>query len=316
MATCHLSKPQTRALVQEFTELHEGLPPDKISCEKYRGPALPVVPEGRVVQIDYDKLVPYGKQWYYHPIKVESQPVIGFDRNKLPVVYGGRIHVTTHGIEDIDSSRDTREFIPSRPQSLTVFGRLRQIRYKPRSASRIETWKPSRFLALAHDEQGTLHIIPERIHEGKHMARRRSSRKGARRNPTASALSTAGQVAFVGLGAAAVAGIADHFLAPQFQGYKLAAAEIGSGLVLGIAAKAMGAKPAIVGSLGVGPVVVGGLRAYEEYQRQATLGVPANTGTGTGSSTAPGAKPGAYVLMPGGMPQGYYPVTRQTCAVR
>lgn len=319
MTVCRVSKSRSERLEREFTELHEGLPPDKVSCEEYRGPASPIRREGQVVQIDYDKLIPYGKQWYYHPIDENSQPTLAFDRNGLPVVYGGRIHVTTHGIEDLDSSRQRREFIPKKPRSLSLFGRLRQIRYKPKSASRIQTWKPTRFLALAHDEQGTLHIIPERIlHEGNQMARRSYRKHARRRNPPQSMVATAGQVVGVGLGTAFVAGIADYYLAPRFGGYKLAAADVGVGIAAALLAKSLGAKSAVVAVAGVGPVAVGGLRGYEEYQRQKTLAPKSSVGNGTGT-LAPGSAPGPNaanrVLMPGGMPANYYPVSRQSCAV-
>lgn len=331
---CRPSVETLRKATREFTELHEGLSPNSFQCEFYQPPVFPIRRLGRVVQIDYDKRTPDGSQWYYHPIILQSQPLLGFDRRGVPVVYAGKIHVTTRGIEDVPARQQQREHMPSRPKVLSVFGRLRQIRYQPGNAQHVETWKPTRSLDLAHDERGELHILNAAPGENT-MAHRRSHRKHhrgshRRRNPIEftgdkekrSFLRPIVPTVAVGVGAAIAAGVADALLSkpdpmtglPKLSGYKRAGAEAAAGLGLAIISHAVKLPPVVTLAVGVGPVAVGSKTAYDTFRAsQAQHQLMGGTQT---PNTLQTPATGMAALMPGGLPAAYYGVNRATCGVR
>lgn len=328
---CKISSRSKENLAREFTELHEGLSPTSFSCDQFFPPVFPIRRMGRVVQIDYDKLTPDGKQWYYHPIVIRSRPLLGFDRHGTPVVYAGKIHVTTRGIEDVPPEKQHREHIPHTPKTLSVFGRLRQIRYQSETAQRVETWKPSRPIDLAHDEKGELHFLSSSSREGK-MAHRRSHRKhhrgsSHRRNPVEftgekkSPFRAVIPTLAIGAGSAIAAGITDALLSkpnpttgvPRLSGYKRAAAEVGVGLGLAVVGHVAKLPPVATLALGIGPVAVGSTTAYQTYKAQHALNNPPGGSTQNGQTNPNG---GGHALMPGGLPQGYYGVPRAVCGVR
>lgn len=292
---CSVSPGKARALAAQFTELHEGLAEKKIACEPYHGPVLPVRKLGLITEIQYHKSVTDGRYPYHHPFAPHAQPTFGLDRLGIPVIWAGRYHVTTHGIEDWPASKVRPERLSGTPTALTQLGTLEFIRYAANESGVLRV-RTLRFtgLTLEHDPQGNLHILRTKTPPRKGLTMKR------RHNPSTKEMTkTAGKVLVGALVGGAAIMAADKILSPRVAGYKKAGIELATALVgAGLLVK-FKAPPQIVFGVGTG---VGSLALLDGYK------------TWNAAHPMPVA-PGHYALGPGGLPQGYGAVNRAGCAV-
>lgn len=339
LGECKATGKQIARLSRSFTDLHEGLPPDEITCGFYRPLVGPVTKFGRITEIQYQKVVKDDWYDYWHPFETQASPSVGLDRLSQLVIYSGRYHVTTRGIEDLPASKVRSERVPSAPKSLTVLGNLQWIKYtwSDSGVHRVGklTFSGRTPPTLAHDETGNLHVLNSRVRtEVKNMARRKhpkKSRKHARRhNPvelTGKALTRVFYpAALLGAGIAVVSMASDKFLSgpkdvndlskgPKFTPYQKAMLEAGLGLALGAGASVLKAPAELTLAIAAGGVAKGALDAAAEYQfRQDPDKVAKEAAAASSALTARAVElkaktnSGAYALNPGGLPQGYQAV--------
>jgi hypothetical protein len=315
--------------VDHFVDLHEGLPPQALTCEAYEGPVGRVKNLGRITAIEYRKQTLKGLETYWHPFAPHAQPRVGLDQRGKPVIWAGRYRVRTGGITDRGARSVEPEFIPRNPQSLSDLGILQWIRYD--SGNGEQTLRFSAREMLAHDEHGHLYIQTGRpvsdavnsIHEGNMRKKiaKRNPVKFQNRSGTAQRelIDVITGVAFVGAAALGVTELSARFLPATLTGYKRAGTQLAAGLGLAAAASRFPIVPdEITLGLGVAGVVAGGATAIRQWQTQREInalkertGSPApGTGVAGGTSGAGYASLGA-----GGMPPGYYGINRAGCAV-
>lgn len=313
---CRVSGSALQKLERQFTELHEGLTPDTVSCQAYKGPVSPVRNLGRMTDIQYKKAVTDGQYSYHHPFAKHAQPMVGLDRSGNLVIYAGRYRVIVNekeiGVKDLPASRIKPEWVPGAPKSLMRLGTLEWIRYASNDSGNVETLKFSPKTTVDHDENGYLHVRGRANEETKTMARKRN---GRRRNPVSLiGKNDVGKIVIPVLGVAAVgaaamegasrlSGMKNAAGVLYLDGYKKAAAEVIGGVLAAWALSKVRVMPAEV-ILGVGSSVasMGFLHGVQTWQMQSSL--PAAT------------QPGQYAIGPGALPQNYYAVNRAGCAVR
>lgn len=290
--------------MQHFTTLHEGMTPARLSCETFRGPTHPVRPLGRATAVQYLKRTPKGLEKYWHPWAEHAQPKLGVDAEGFPVFWSGRFHVLDGGITDRSPRAVRTESIPRNPKSLADLGLLQWIEYDPGGGQRSKTLRaPSRSL-LVHDEQGNLYVMPTAGEENmkkKYGKRNPLEIKGHGGHATPSDI----LMTFVLVGAGeAVATELLSALPPKISGYKRPLIQAALGMGLGyFAAKTDSIPNEVALSLGASGAVLGLLGVKNEFMLQRAAGAQYRPG-------------GAAALGPGGLPQGYSPISRAQCAVR
>lgn len=315
---CKPSARVRRKLVDHFTDLHEGLPPQSVACGKYDRPVGIVRSMGRITAIRYRKRTPKGMEAYWHPFASHAQPLIGLDQRGKVVIWAGRYRVRTGGITDRALRNVEAEFIPRNPKSLSDLGILEWIRYDPTNEDEarfhLHTGRPVsnaigehrsqtlRFSArsmLAHDEQGNLHVLST-AHEENSMAKKNpvgiQSRKGGAKNEIMDVVAAS---VFIGVTAAVYHEATTRLLPMTLTGYKRAGVQLAAGLGLAAAGASIDAPSEVVLGLGASGVISGGLGALSEWQARRAM---TNAG-------------GYAQLGPGGMPAGYSRINRAGCAV-
>lgn len=165
-------------LARVYTALHEGRPPGKIFWEPYPAKDARVAPRARLMEIQYEKLIPADDPSYWHPYAPHAQPALGVDGRGEIRVWAGRYHTTNRGIEDLSRAKQTREHLPGLPNSLVDLGKLEWIKYKwsyrgrehigiisfnraknPRGGFPVIQFTTGEAPVVAHDEHGDLHFI-------------------------------------------------------------------------------------------------------------------------------------------------------------
>lgn len=274
--------------------------PAQLSCEAVRGPAHPVRPIGRATAIQYLKRTPKGLEKYWHPFEPHAQPKLGVDAHGIPAFWAGRYRVLDGGITDRSPRSVRPESLPTNPKSLADLGLLQWIEYDPGGGQRSKTLRaPSRSL-LVHDEQGNLYVMPTE----------ETMKKYGKKNPLEirghAGQATPGDIlmAFVLVGAGeAVATELLSALPPKISGYKRPLIQAALGMGLGyFAAKTESIPNEVALSLGASGAVLGLLGVKNEFMLQRAAGATYRPG-------------GAAALGPGGLPQGYAPISRAQCAV-
>jgi hypothetical protein len=219
------------------------------------------------------------------------------------VFWAGRYRVLDGGITDRSARSVRPESIPHNPKSLADLGLLQSIEYDPGGGQRPKTLRaPSRSL-LVHDEQGNLYVMPTVGEE--------NMKKYGKKNPLeirghgGHATPSDILMAFVLVGAGeAVASELLSALPPKISGYKRPLIQAALGMGLGyFAAKTDSIPNEVALSLGASGALLGLLGVKNEFMLQRAAGATYRPG-------------GAAALGPGGLPQGYAPISRAQCAVR
>lgn len=322
---CRVSPAEFRALTRRFTALHEGLPPDSVRCQTYRGPVAPIRKLGRVTEIQYRKAVLDGRYPYHHPFAPHAQPWLGIDAQGAPVLWSGRYTVTTHGIEDRSPSKVQSERLPGIPKTLAQLGTLEFIRYASieDGVTRVRSWRFTGPVTLEHDPLGHLHVLHRSARiKPQQRTIEMAHRKGHRRhNPLKLEGGALGKVAYPVVGAGVVGAAAIELTnrllsapgangSPRLAGYKKAGVEIAAGVLGAFLLSRTKAPGEVVLGIGAGLFSLGALDVFHTFQ--------ANRIMASASATTPpvgGTAAGHYAIGAGGLPQGYYGVNRAGCAV-
>jgi len=176
VGACTLPGAKAAKLTEEYTALHEGLPPEEFICEQWdKVPIKHVL--GRATEIQYIKKIPDEVPSYHHPWAKQARPKIAVDSAGHLQFATGRYETTRRGIEDritpgtksAETFRylrqpyvQTEHWVPA-PRSLNTLGVLEFVRYKNgegRSAATKELLFPREAApVIAHDQDGNLHAL-------------------------------------------------------------------------------------------------------------------------------------------------------------
>lgn len=100
---------EQKALERAYTDLHEGLPPDRVSRVKLRAQPKKLIALGRITDVVYEKATPEGKPLYHHDFASHARPLLARDEHGKLHVLGGRYTVNERGIVDAMKHRKHRK---------------------------------------------------------------------------------------------------------------------------------------------------------------------------------------------------------------
>lgn len=321
----------------QYTALHEGLPPRGTTIETIAPFAKKKFHFGRMSEIQYEKIVPDGDHPYNHPFARRAMPTVFIDAKGRIGIYRGRYVVTSRGIEDRSYAEIENETLPKRAHRLITLGKIEFFRYIWEDEDGNEhqdeiSFSPRTAPTISHDEFGDLHVTGGRTNTEAIMKKARNGSKKARRNPSGGmdfnsrAKRTLEYGFVVGLGSTAVAiGMAEILARTSLSVRNGALLQLVAGPALGLAAAyAAPSMPSLAASLTLGNVIPGFTKLYALYVAPRLRGMmPGNTrdrsttGTpGITPGTTPGQTPGGYPSLPAGrVPVGYVQFQGQGCGI-
>ena len=322
--SCDLRGLHAEKAVRQYTDLHEGTPPQNVVCGSYNVPMGGLTWLGNITDIQYDKRVRENGRLhsppYHHPFAPFAQPALYKDSTGSLFVRGHFYYTTERGIEDW--KRKTAKNIAIHPKRLVVLGKLEWIRYNDGYRNVDLRFADPGQPEVAHDELGKLHILggrkPNYLRENpmRHRRSRHHSRR-ARHNPSHTAKSASGMSGAEATQVVVSAGIASLAAVATMKGLAAvsllndkpalrALADVAAGAGVGLGLLALGAPSALGGGVMIGGMAKGISSGVDLVRGAMAARSQASQASGSQPPASGSQPPAPSAALPGGTWRGMH----------